>query len=78
MLVLQGGRDYQVTSRDLDRFKAVLTGHTNATIREFPRLNHLFMTGDGKSRPEDYNRLAHVEAEVIEAIAAFVNRLAPK
>jgi hypothetical protein len=36
------------------------------------------MTGDGKSRPEDYNRLAHVEAEVIEAIAAFVNRLAPK
>jgi dienelactone hydrolase len=78
MLILQGGRDYQVTAKDLDPFKAALAGRTNATIREFPRLNHLFMTGEGKSRPEEYNRLGHVDVEVIESIAAFVNRLAPK
>lgn len=78
MLILQGGRDYQVTAKDLDRFKVALAGRTNATIREFPRLNHLFMTGEGKSRPEEYNRLGHVDVEVIESIAAFVNRLAPK
>ena len=78
MLILQGGRDYQVTPRDLDRFKAALAGHANATIQEFPRLNHLFMAGDGKSRPEEYNRLGHVDAAAIEAIATFVNRLAPK
>jgi dienelactone hydrolase len=78
MLILQGGRDYQVTAKDLDRFKVALAGRTNATIQEFPRLNHLFMTGEGKSRPEEYNRLGHVDVEVIESIAAFVNRLAPK
>jgi len=78
MLILQGGRDYQVTSRDLFRFKAALEGHANATIREFPRLNHLFMAGEGKSRPEEYDRPSHVDGEVIEAIAAFVNGLARK
>jgi dienelactone hydrolase len=78
MLILQGGRDYQVTAKDLDRFKVALAGHANVTIQEFPRLNHLFIAGDGKSRPEDYNRLGHVDAEVIEAVAAFVNGLAPR
>ena len=78
MLILQGGRDYQVTSKDLDRFKAALAGHANATIEEFPNLNHLFMAGEGKSRPEEYNRLGHGDAGVIEAVAAFVNRLPPR
>jgi uncharacterized protein len=75
MLILQGGRDYQVTAKDLDRFKAALAGHANATIRGFPMLNHLFMAGEGKSRPEEYDRLGHVDAAVIEAIAGFIDRL---
>jgi uncharacterized protein len=75
MLILQGGRDYQVTSRDLYRFKQALAGHANVTIREFPRLNHLFMAGEGNSRPEEYDRPGHVDEDVIEAIAAFVNGL---
>ena len=77
-LILQGGRDYQVTSRDLYRFKQALERHANVTIREFPRLNHLFMAGEGNSRPEEYDRPSHVDEEVIGAIAAFINGLAPK
>jgi uncharacterized protein len=78
MLILQGGRDYQVTLQDLSRFKVALAGHANATIRELPKLNHLFMAGEGKSRPEEYDRPSHVDGEVIEAIAAFVTGLFPK
>jgi uncharacterized protein len=78
MLILQGGRDYQVTLQDLSRFKVALAGHANATIRELPKLNHLFMAGEGKSRPEEYDRPSHVDGEVIEAIAAFVTGLSPK
>jgi dienelactone hydrolase len=72
LLILQGGRDYQVTADDLQRFKTALAGRPNVTIREFPRLNHLFMSGDGKSRPEEYSKAGHVDAEVIEALAGFV------
>ncbi len=72
LLILQGGRDYQVTAADLARFKTALAGHPNVTIRELPRLNHLFMAGDGRSRPEEYARPGHVDAEVIDAVAAFV------
>ena len=72
MLILQGERDYQVTSADLQHFKDALAGHANVAIREFPRLNHLFIAGDGQSRPEEYETPGHVDAAVIDAIAAFV------
>ena len=78
MLILQGGRDYQVTQQDLSRFKVALAGHANATVRELPRLNHLFMAGEGKSRPEEYDRPSHVDGEVIDAIATFVTGLPAK
>jgi dienelactone hydrolase len=72
LLILQGGRDYQVRTADLQRFKAALAEHPNATIREFPKLNHLFMAGEGKSRPEDYRIAGHVDGDVIETLAQFV------
>jgi hypothetical protein len=75
MLILQAGRDYQVTADDLARFKSALAGRSNVTIREFPTLNHLFIAGEGKGRPEEYQRLGHVDPAVIEALAAFVSGL---
>jgi hypothetical protein len=72
LLILQGGRDYQVTMADLQRFTATLAGHPGVTIRALPRLNHLFIAGDGRSRPEEYSRPGHVDPDVIDAIATFV------
>jgi uncharacterized protein len=72
MLIMQGGRDYQVTADYLQGFKAALAGHPNVTFREFPRLNHLFMVGEGKSRPEEYRKPGHVDAAVIETLVGFV------
>jgi hypothetical protein len=76
LLILQGGRDYQVTAEDLQRFRAALAGHANVTIREFPRLNHLFIAGEGKSRPDEYQVPGHVDVSVIDAIATFIDGVA--
>ena len=75
MLLLQGGRDYQVTTQDFDRFRASLAGHDNATLILLPRLNHLFMAGEGKSTPAEYEQPGHVDPAVIDAIVAFVGKL---
>ena len=72
LLILQGGRDYQVTAEDLQRFRVALAGHPNVAIRDFPRLNHLFIAGEGKGRPEEYSIPGHVDVSVIDAIATFV------
>jgi pimeloyl-ACP methyl ester carboxylesterase len=70
ILVLHGDRDYQVTSADFDAWKAALG--SNAELRRYPRLNHVFVEGDGPSHPGEYLAAAHVALEPIEDIAAFV------
>ncbi|HSV24279.1 MAG TPA: alpha/beta fold hydrolase [Xanthobacteraceae bacterium] len=75
LLILQGERDYQVTADDLKRFKTALAGRRNVTIREFPPLNHLFMPGEGKIRPEEYLKPGHVDPSVIETLVGFMSSL---
>jgi uncharacterized protein len=72
ILVLQGGRDYQVTTDDFSRFQSALEGHRNATLRLLPALNHLFMSGEGRSTPAEYDTSGHVDPEVIDLIATFL------
>ena len=72
ILVLQGGRDYQVTTDDFSRFQSALEGHRNATLRLLPALNHLFMSGVGRSTPAEYDTSGHVDPEVIDLIATFL------
>ena len=75
ILVLQGGRDYQVTAKDFDGWKAALAAAPNATFRLFPKLNHLLVEGEGPSTPAEYERPGHVAVEVVEAIAAWARAL---
>jgi dienelactone hydrolase len=72
LFVLQGGRDYQVTPDNLDGWKTALTGKTNATIKLYPDLNHLFISGNGKSTPDEYSIPGHVAESVIQDIAAWI------
>lgn len=74
ILVLQGGRDYQVTRTDYDLWQKALSGHRNARFEFFPALDHLFMTapGDGMVTPHAYQLPGHVDATVVEAIVGFV------
>jgi len=74
MLILQGGRDYQVTQADLAGWKKALAGRKNVTIKLYPSLNHLFMEpgGEGPPAPADYLKPGHVSLEVIRDIASWV------
>jgi dienelactone hydrolase len=71
MLVLQGERDYQVTMADFAGWKKGLSGRSDVTLKSYPALNHLFMEGKGKARPDEYDRPGHVAKEVIDDIAAW-------
>lgn len=74
MLVLQGGRDYQVTLSDFAGWKRAADGRSHATLKVYPSLNHLFISGEGRSMPEEYLRADHVEAEVISDIVDWIQR----
>ncbi len=75
ILVLQGQRDYQVTAPDFDGWKKALAGRHNVTLKQYPALNHLFMAGTGTPGPSEYEDPAHVDAAVIDDLAAFAGRV---
>jgi dienelactone hydrolase len=74
MLILQGERDYQVTMKDFELWKAGLGKKQGVVMKSYPALNHLFVAGTGTSSSAEYMKPGHVAPEVIEEIAAFVKR----
>jgi len=74
MLIVQGGRDYQVTVEDdLAGWRAGLAQRPNVSIRVYSADDHLFFPGTGQSVPSEYNAPQHVDPAVIEDIAAWLN-----
>jgi len=72
LLILQGGRDYQVTQIDFNCWKQALGSRTNVTFKFYPKLNHQFIAGEGKSLPAEYDQAAHVVEPVIDDIAEWI------
>jgi dienelactone hydrolase len=72
VLVLQGGKDYQVTLTDFNLWKTHLQSDSQASFKFYPRLNHLFMVCSGKPSPSDYEKPGHVAKQVIEDIARWI------
>jgi dienelactone hydrolase len=73
MLILQGSRDYQVTTVDFENWKKALGGRAWVEFKLYPKLNHLFFEGQGVPTPNEYS-LQHgsVAEYVISDIAAFI------
>ena len=74
MLILQGERDYQVTMKDFERWKSALQLNSNVSFKTYPKLNHLFVAGEGKSVPAEYEQAGHVQDDVIDDIAAWLKK----
>ncbi|MBU0982576.1 MAG: alpha/beta fold hydrolase [candidate division Zixibacteria bacterium] len=72
MLIIQGARDYQVTIEDFGIWASTLEGRDNATLTLYPTLNHLMISGSGKSKPSEYTTPGHVDKQVIEDIAGWI------
>jgi dienelactone hydrolase len=76
MLILQGGRDYQVTvADDLPGWRNALAHRADVTIRVHDADDHLFFPGSGPSGPADHQKPQHVDPAVVAGIADW---LAPR
>lgn len=76
IMVLQGGRDYQVTtSGDFDLWKQKLESNEKNVLKLYPDLNHLFIVGEGTAVPEEYFfKPGHVDDQVLDDISEFVKK----
>lgn len=74
ILVLSGERDYQVPLADFELWQKVLKDKSSATLKRYPGLNHLFITGTGEPNPKEYQVEGHLAEEVVNDIAAWVGR----
>jgi len=73
MLIMQGGRDYQVTvDDDLSRWKAGVGQKPNVKIRIYKADNHLFFPGKGPSSPAEYDPPQHIDPAVVADIARWL------
>ncbi len=75
MLIMQGGKDYQVTRGDYADWKAHLATRRNVTFKFYPSLSHLFMPGGTPPSPSDYQMPAHVTKSVIDDIAGWIRSI---
>lgn len=76
VLILQGGKDFQVLAkRDYRMFKKLLAGRENTEYKLYPELNHVFVKGiynDILKASKEYSVEQHIGEDVIGDIADFV------
>ena len=72
ILILQGERDYQVTMTDFNLWKHVLNTNPKNKFISYPTLNHPFMSGQGKSTAEEYDKPNNVFEQVILDMATWI------
>jgi uncharacterized protein len=72
VLILQGERDYQVSMKDFELWKNALISNPKATLISYPKLNHLFLTGDKPSVPNEYAIKGVVDEKVTADIYDFI------
>ncbi|MES2779744.1 MAG: alpha/beta fold hydrolase [Bacteroidota bacterium] len=75
-LVLQGERDYQVTMTDF-RFwqKAAQKRSARTDFISYPKLNHLFISGEGRSVPAEYQQQGNMDEAVVTDIQRWIEGL---
>jgi pimeloyl-ACP methyl ester carboxylesterase len=76
VLVLQGGKDIQVTKADYDLVQQALAAKPpdQQECHWFPQLNHLFIAVEGQSTGAEYGRAGHVSSQVTELLAAWIRK----
>ena len=60
LLVIQNGRDYEVTEKDFEGWEKALDERRHVTMKMYPKLNQVLQEGVGPSTPDEYEKLHHV------------------
>lgn len=75
LLIAQGGRDFQVTvAHDYQAWQDALAEKKNATFKLYPKLNHLFIEGEGASYPSEYERPGEVSKTFLDEAAEWMRK----
>ena len=73
MLLLLGGRDYQVTDADWQIWNQALGGRPDVVFKRYENLNHLYQPGVGQARNTEYvTNKAPIDPEVLMSIADWI------
>lgn len=76
VLIMQGGRDFQVLAEDdYKKFRELLAGRENTVFKLYPGLNHCLVPAiydDILKAAKEYKAERHIGEDVIGDIAAFV------
>lgn len=73
LLIMQGGRDYQVSAeRDFGAWQNRFEGSPRATFKLYPEMNHIFLAGEGPSRPEEYFEPSEFMLQPAQDIASWI------
>lgn len=74
-LILQGGRDFNVTMADYRIWQQQLSDRSDVQFKLYPDLNHLFMTGTGRSTPIELMHPGNVATDVVADISDWITGL---
>ncbi len=74
VLICQGGKDYQVTSKDFDMFKDAFQSNSLFTFKWYPNLSHIFTPVVGVPSPANYDKPSNVSKEVIQGMANWIEK----
>jgi len=74
VLFLQGDRDYQVTNKDLALWKSGYLEKMYWSFISYPKLNHLFIEGEGNPNPIEYFTGGNIPIYVIEDLANWMDK----
>ncbi len=72
MLFIFGSRDYQVTSTDSDLWFSAFKSNEKVIFKMYPKLNHFFVSGEGKSLPSEYEKPGNVDEGLIKDIGTWI------
>lgn len=76
VFIAQGSADWQVLKdKDYAAWQELLQDKDNVTFKLYDNLNHFFMTSGGNKDTTDYMRAGHVEEQVIDDIAEWINNI---
>ena len=77
VLVMQGGKDFQVKAdKDFARYQELLAGKPNASFKLYENLNHCFVPsvyGDITKAKQEYNVEQHIGENIIVDIANWIH-----
>jgi fermentation-respiration switch protein FrsA (DUF1100 family) len=75
VLILQGERDYQVTMTDFRIWEKAASKRKGKTdVITYPKLNHLFISGEGRSVPSEYQIQGNMDETVVNDIVNWINK----